>query len=303
MPWVMPKLPHEALVQLVRRAPEQILRLIWPTGQPPPRVSSVRVTAAEYVDLNLAEYRADVVLAVGEVPDRPEGVFVVEVQLQRDPKKREIWPVYGSGLRVRLGCPVAIVVIAPNREVARWCGERIDLGWGRFVLDPWVLGPDAIPVIDDPEKARAAPELALLSVAAHADEPIGEQVALATLAAARGLDDDRKSIYPELVFGLLGRHARTLMEKLMASADREFYSELFQEKFDAGKVEGKVEGKAETLLKLLAHKKIAVSRADRARIRGCTEPKVLDKWIARVLTAESVDEVLREPRQRRRLKH
>ena len=55
----MPKLPHEALVQLIRSAPEMILELLkrervpgLPLNLPP------RVTAAEFIDLNLAEYRA-----------------------------------------------------------------------------------------------------------------------------------------------------------------------------------------------------------------------------------------------------
>ncbi|HEY8378729.1 MAG TPA: hypothetical protein VIK91_19690 [Nannocystis sp.] len=60
----MPKLTHEALVQLVRRAPELILSLIWPEEQIR-RFSTIHVTAGEFVDLDLAEVRADNVLALG----------------------------------------------------------------------------------------------------------------------------------------------------------------------------------------------------------------------------------------------
>lgn len=296
----MPKLPHEALVQLVRRAPEIILSLLWPDG-PPPSCTTIHVTAGEFVDLNFAEYHADVVLALGGVPGRPEGVVVVEAQNSIDPAKRESWPVYISGVRSRLHCPCALVILAPDRRVAAWCSTPIDLGWGRFVQHPWVIGPDDIPVITELERARAAPELAVLSVAAHADEPVALAVALTAAEAARDLDDGRSVRYIDFIFGLLGPQARTLLEQLMSTAERRYFSDIFQEHFDRGLAEGeakgeakgKAEGKAELLLKLLALKNFTLTEADRQRILGCAEPDRLDAWAGRVLTANCLDDVLR----------
>ncbi|HEY8378730.1 MAG TPA: hypothetical protein VIK91_19695 [Nannocystis sp.] len=225
---------------------------------------------------------------------------MVEIQLQIDPPKRDVWPVYATGMRRRLRCPAAVVVIAPDRRVARWCAEPIDVGWGRCVQTPWVIGPDEIPVIDDLERARAAPELAVLSVAAHADEPVGPSIALAAAEAARELDDDRARLYIDVVFGLLGPRGRSLVEQLMSTAQRQFYSEIFQEHFDRGfaegeargKAEGEAKGKAELLLKLLALKGLAVTDDDRRRILACTDPELLDTWAGRVLTATDVRDVL-----------
>lgn len=193
----MPKLSHEALVQLVRNAPEVIVRLLEPeAAQDVPLHALPRVTATEFVDLNFAEYRADALLLLGE-RERPGEVIVVEAQSDVDPRKRRTWPLYVSGPHVRYGCPVTLVVVAPDRDVADWCATPIDLGRGRFVLHPLVLGPRQIPVITDFEAARRSPELAVLSVAAHGHEPGAEHIALAALHASRDLDSDRELLYPD----------------------------------------------------------------------------------------------------------
>ena len=178
----MPKLSHEALVHLVRSAPElvpELLRDAAGLGLPLPTPS--RVTAAEFVDLNFAEHRADAVLLLGE-PERPSCCLVVEVQSEVDLRKRWTWPIYVAGSRARHRCPALLVVIAPAAAVARWCGEAIDLGHRRCELHPIVLGPDQIPVVTDFAAASRAPELAVLSVAAHGHDPGAEHIALAALA-------------------------------------------------------------------------------------------------------------------------
>jgi len=47
-------------------------------------------------------------------------------------------------------------------------------GWA-FV--PVVLGPDSVPVVTEPDRARQDPELAVLSALAHGGEDVGETVA------------------------------------------------------------------------------------------------------------------------------
>ena len=93
----MPKLCHEALVQIVRNAPELVARLVCPEDEAV--VTSVRVTTPEFVDLNLPEYRADAVLVKGEDPERPVRAFVTEVQSAIDPRKHWTWPHYFTSLR------------------------------------------------------------------------------------------------------------------------------------------------------------------------------------------------------------
>lgn len=287
----MPKLTHEALVHLIRAAPELVLRLLGselaselPLHAPP------RVTAAEFTDLNFAEHRADAVLVLGD-PERPSVVLVVEVQSEIDLRKRWTWPLYVAGLRARWRCPVLLVIIAPNAAVARWCAEPIDLGHGRCVLRPVVLGPDQIPVITDPAEALRAPELAVLSVAAHGHEPGAEHIALAALSAVRDLDSDRHLLYPDFIFALLGQVARTALEQLMRIPNYEYQSDFARKYIAMGKAEGKAEGQAQMLLKQLRVKGFTVAPELAARVESCGDIAQLDTWAERVLTASTLDDV------------
>lgn len=56
--------------------------------------------------------------------------------------------------------------------------------------------------------------------------------------------------------------------------------------------EGKLEGKRDTLLRLLARAKIALSDDDRARIQECVEAATLDRWIDNVFGAKTAADVL-----------
>ncbi|MFC6067622.1 hypothetical protein [Streptomyces ochraceiscleroticus] len=74
---------------------------------------------------------------------------------------------------------------------------------------------------------------------------------------------------------------------------------IVEETYLEGKAEGKAEGRAEgeadgrvtLILRLLEGRGIAVSEEARARITGCTELDVLDRWFDRALTAQEADEL------------
>ncbi len=315
----MPKLQHEALVQLVRSAPEVVVRLLRAQGIELPMHAPPRLSAAEFVDLNHAEYRADAVLVLGD-PEQPSDILVVETQGDINPRMRRVWPISVAGPRVRHGCPVVLVVLAPDPAVARWCAEPIDLGRGRNILRPLVLGPEQIPVITDLDEARRSPELAVLSVAAHAREPGAEHIALAAIVASHALDNDRGVLYPEFVLALLGEVARVALEQLvMQTAKPEYPSEFIRKYFTepraqavaegravgvaegravgvaegraVGRAEGVAQGKAEVLLRLLRRKFTVVEADVEARVVACRDTGLLDAWTERLLDAGSVAEV------------
>jgi hypothetical protein len=98
---------------------------------------------------------------------KPVLAIVVEVQLSRDEDKRASWPLYLTSLRSRVKCPTVLLVVAPDAAVARWCAKPIELGHPGFRLQPLVAGPEAIPVVVEPEEAERDPELAVLSALAH----------------------------------------------------------------------------------------------------------------------------------------
>ena len=287
----MPKLSHEALVHLVRAAPEVILGLLQrELGLELSAMAHPRITDAELVDLNLAEYRADAVMTIGPA-DAPTEAFVLEAQNDINPRKRRTWPLYVAGLRARLGCPVTLVILALDPEVAAWCAESIDLGRQRGTILPLVLGPAQIPVITDPDEARRAPELAVLSVAAHGREPGAEHIALAALTAVRGLDSERELLYPDFILAMLGEVARAALELLMNPATYQYQSD-FARKYIAI---GKAEGEAHLLLKLLHFKGFTVAPELVSRVESCQDPTQLERWAERVLTATTLDDIFAAP--------
>jgi len=295
----MPKLSHEALVHLVRAAPGVIVGLLQrELGLELPAQTQPRITSAELVDLNLAEYRADAVLTLGPA-DTPTEAFVVEAQGAVDVRKRRTWPLYVAGMRTRLGCPVTLVIVALDPLVAAWCAEPIDLGRQRGTLLPLVLGPAQIPIITDPDEARGAPELAVLSVVAHGREPGAEYIALAALTAVRDLDRDPELLYPDFIHAMLGEVARAALEQLMNKATYEYQSDFARKYISIGKAEGeaegeargKAEGQAQLLLKLLRFKGFTVSPELAARVESCQELAQIERWAERVLTATTLDDV------------
>ena len=126
----------------------------------------MEVREADLSQITPTEYRSDLVvlLRAGE----PVYGIVVEVQLGRDEKKLYSWPLYQAALRARLRCPVCVLVVAPEPGVAEWARRPIEIGQPGVTFVPLVLGAEGVPVVTDAEVARQHPELAVLSVQAHA---------------------------------------------------------------------------------------------------------------------------------------
>ncbi len=286
----MPKLSHEAVVSLIRNAPALIPNLVDPRRYR--RVTQVRLTTPEFVDLNLPEYRADAVLVIGS-ESAPDEIFITEAQQGIDPKKLLSWPAYPCGvrLRMRVTCPVHLVVVALDPKVATWASQPIAVN-PNFILRPRVIGPESIPIITDFNVARQTPELAVFSALAHANKPGGEAIALAALSASHDLDNDRGMFYPDFVLAHLGPTARCALEALMQTTPHRYQSDFARKYFDQGEAAGKAAGKAEALLGLLALRGLQVSPEDHVRIMATTDCQRLDTWLQRVLAAPSVADVL-----------
>ena len=309
----MPKVTHEAIGQLFRNAPNIIDALLpRPAGVAAGGLpaTSVHISQAEFVDLNLAEYRADNVLLYGEDPRKPVHVRVVEIQLRSQVIKPFRWLLYTAGLRVRYQCPVDLTVITVDREVAAWAARTIKAGLsdGALSLTPDVIGPDQIPVVTDAAWARQNPEMAVLSLIAHGDQPGAEHIAVAAVEAVKDLDSDRAAVYLDVVFANLGEVARAALEALMHTGNYEFQSDIARSWFSKGKAEGeakgeakgkaegeakgKAEGEARVLLQLMTLRGLEVTEAIRERVMGTTDCTQLEAWVSRVLDAKTAAEVL-----------
>jgi hypothetical protein len=177
----VPSFTHEAFVRLFRDRPELAPELIQRAlGVVLPAYTQARTDSADLTELTPTEYRADLVVLL--VDEEPVLGIIVEVQLQTKNEKRFAWPVYVAALRARLRCPVCLLVVTPYVEVARWARLPIELGPGARI-EPLVLGPDAVPAVEDPLAACKEPELAVLSAMAHGEDADADAAARIALAA------------------------------------------------------------------------------------------------------------------------
>lgn len=275
----MPSILHEAFVALFRNRPVLAAELLHDAlGVTLPAFAEARVEAADLSDVTPAEYRADLVVLL--VDGKPVLAIVVEVQLQRDPRKRMTWPVYVAGLRARFECPACVLVVTPDEKVADWARVPIDLGPGSC-MEPWVVGPSVIPLVHDLDAAHRDPELAVLSVMAHGRAVGGDAIGRAALEATRGLADERVLLYSDLIYTSLSEANRKAMEELMAAGKYEYQS-------DFAKTHQAL-GRAEAVLAFLDARGFVVSETDKARVLACSDGPTLDRWIRNAATISSVE--------------
>ncbi|SEK98690.1 hypothetical protein SAMN05444354_103249 [Stigmatella aurantiaca] len=293
----MASMQHEGLLLLFRHRPTLAPELLRDAlGLGLPAWSEARVESAELTEVVPTEYRADLVVLLLE--GKPVFAIVVEVQLSRDEDKRKTWPLYLTSLRSRVSCPTALLVIAPEASVARWCAQPIELGHPGFVLRPLVAGPDAIPVLTDEQAARRDPELAVLSAMAHGHAEVGPAIAQTVLAAVVGLDAERVRLYVDLTLSSLNEAARHALEALMQSGHYEYQSEFARKYLSQGREEGREEGLQEgeraALFEVLDARGFAVDAEARQHILACTDPAQLKHWLRKAVTVSSV-QALFEP--------
>ncbi len=208
------------------------------------------------------------------------------IAMPRNPRRS--WPQYLTGVKGRLDCPVALVVLTLDEGVAKWCRQPMDLGFGRGLIYPLVFGPGEIPVIADPAAAREDPELAVLSVAAHAGSDGGLELAQAAVAATEQLDSHLGALYSDFVFAFLSSAAPQTLEQLM-DLNYEFKSEFARKYAAIGREQGLEEGRLQTLRgmlsRLLKRRFGELPSTAQERIANATEAE-LRLWSDRVIDAE-----------------
>ncbi|MDI2125311.1 hypothetical protein [Yinghuangia seranimata] len=287
---------HEGLIDLFCDAPGVALKELALQGAAVQLDWAGRVESANMSQTVPQVLFADAVIVYSDpqrVAGAPEVALVVEVQRGKDRRKFMSWPQYLVGARKAHNCRTMLLVVCPDRATAEWCRKPYDTGiqdW--HALKPWVLGPDDVPVQEDPVEAARKPFETLLSGLLHgSDTDLGKQVFAALAAAIRALPDEQADRYARIVYNASTDAAKsTFMEALMAVDQRfpatifEAYAEQFRDRGLAegkaeGKAEGRVEGQAVSLLTVLAARGIEVTDADRERIMACTDQELLDIWI------------------------
>lgn len=284
----MPGFDHEMPLELIRNRPETALELLRcaPGADIPPHAAA----RVETVDCTQApiEFRADSVVVLRDETGAALMAVIVEVQLGRDSGKRFSWPVYVTTLRSQHKCETALLVICPDRSMARWCERMIRLG-PNGAITPLAIDPSRMPLITDPDQARASPELAVLSAVAHPDEADDEPVLEAMLAGLATLDQDRARVYLSYVISSLPAVTVKRLEEMMTTIQDFDY--LGKKYFSHWMDKGEVRGEVKSIFSVLDARGLEISDDARERIRQCEDPDQLIDWVRKAAVVTSADEL------------
>lgn len=291
---------HESLVDLFRNQPRlaiELLRLALGL-----RVEATQVTLSS-IDLTEAwplELRADAIVLL--LDDPTLGAIIVEVQLQPDAEKRLKWPLYAAIQRARTGKGVLVLVLTLDEATARWARQAIVLDPLGNTWRPLVIGPADLPVVLEPARALACPELAVLSTVLHGKGPHGEALGRVALEATLRLDEERQAQYADLILYSLHATARAALEAFMArpyeyKSDfaRRYYGQGLAEGEAKGKVEGEVEGERKVLRRQIERRFGPLPDWVSATLAAAT-PEQLEAWAVDLLDATSLDALFQRAR-------
>jgi hypothetical protein len=134
-------------------------------------------------------------------------------------------------------------------------------------------------------------------------------VADAFLAGLASVPPQQGSEYYETAYSMCAAAIRDVLEDLVPTSTWLVASPFAKEHFGRGLAEGKAEGlaegkaeglaegkaegEAEALLLVLQARGLEVTRADHARISGCTDLEQLRTWVARAVTISTVSDLFR----------
>jgi hypothetical protein len=323
----VPTLEHNGLIEMFRANPPlaaHFLTLLF--GLNVPKHATTRVADTNFDQLIPIEFRADLVLELLDKNKKVVFAIVLEAQRDKNLRKKYSWPVYLTVARAERECPTVVLVLAIDAEVAAWASEKIDLGVGRCVFEPFVLGPTTVPVVTESVIADKEVELAVLSAMAHGNGPQGLLVVQTALVALERLDNEHAAVYFQIIWDVLREPMQRALEALVMERHTEgkvqfppFAQRIFERGIHEGKLdgiregkldgiregkldgirEGKLDGiregicagKRDALLRLLARTGIALSENDHARVQNCTDVATLDQWFDNAVGAKTAHDV------------
>ncbi|MEV7342620.1 hypothetical protein [Streptomyces sp. NPDC093544] len=284
---------HEAMHRIFQEYPGLFTGVSRALGLPfiPPK--SVTVLPTDLTEIQPVERRVDTLLRFdGEEPI----LLAVEAQSAKDSNKPSSWAYYLSFLFAKYKTPPLLLVVCQDRATAEWAAQPVPIGprwWAALTLHPLVAGPHNMPVITDPDEARADLALATLSAITHAKNPDINGILKALSAALQGVPEAVADPIIEFTAQGLGvnRRAGELWRNLVA-VDLSFYKSYISEEIrDEGRAEARVQTAAEDILLVLETRGLDVPDEIRERVTGCDDPELLRHWLTRAVTAPSAEEI------------
>ncbi len=289
---------HEAMHRLFQHDPGLFSRVSHYLGVEIPKPIGATALPTDLTETSPVERRADTLLRF-DTADQGPFLLVVEAQGKKDPDKPASWAYYVSYLWTKYRLPAALLVVCQDHATAKWAQQPVSSGPPQLptlTLRPMVAGPHNMPVITDPDEARADLVLASLAAITHAAEPVVNAILKALSTALLDAPEDLANPLVEFTAqGLGNRPAKHLWRNLVA-VDLSFYKSYISEEIrDEGRAEGRAEAgaasRAEDLLLVLEQRGLDVSDEVRGRITACGDPDVLRDWLVRAVTVDRAEDV------------
>ena len=301
----MPTAAHESAVSKLHDHPDllsQLVRKVFHAALDP----HLKPIDATLRFANPQEVRPDLVF----VGRRPRWL-IVELQNSTDPAKRRRWLLAASMLFNDHGEMGDVLIITASRRVARWAARvasaRGALGTG-LELRPKILllAGRTLRALLDPRH----PELSFFAAWAIQDRhgPEAQAILRRAIKLTDKLTVPLRDTQMRAILNVLNRRMMAFALEVLMDPDKSKESPWFRkfrleleakgkaEGLTEGKVqgltEGKAQGKQEALLVLLSTRDLPVSSSHQKQIAACADLDVLDAWIRRAASADSVAEVL-----------
>jgi len=293
----MPKVRHDAVVEIFQNEPMLVLRLLECVGVYVRFGSTISVVLADS-DLSdrepgdddrvLALFSDNVFVFKG---GGAKVAVVAEVQTGRPGKSRSLsWPAYLMNARARHKCDSILMIFATNSNAASGSAKSILTGHPGWDLTPLVSGIGRTPGLP-PADGRFAAELVLLRVVTGELNLGTHDERMFALAAIKGAPPARRLRYSRYIQALAPLRARKPLEELMRTFPRD---DFIDGMIDQGALQ-----KARQMLLQLLDERFGVPDDVRERIEACGDVARVDTWFTRAITAASLGEVFAELRQRR----
>ncbi len=325
--------PHEAMHRIFQEYPELFTGVSRALGLDFAPPTSVTVMPTDLTEARPIERRVDTLLRFDCEGSAGEDSFLLAIESQgkKDPDKPASWAYYVSFLRSKYKIPVLLLVVCQDRATADWAARPVSFGppqWPGLILRPLVAGPQNMPVITDPDEARADLALAALSAITHAKDSDVDEI-LKTLSTA--LQSVAKAVaYPVIEYTAQGLSANCRAAELwrsLVTVDLKFYTSWLSEEIrdkvrdevrkevrdevrdkvrdevrdevrsevrDKVRDEERVQAAAENILLVLDARGLDVPDEVRERVTACDDPELLRRWLARAVTVASAEEILAE---------
>ncbi|MFE1099963.1 hypothetical protein ACFW4K_05550 [Nocardiopsis alba] len=296
----MPTREHEIPLRLVQNRPDMAPALLESLGVEVPRHTEALNTSSVLTNCDPKEFNSDGAVVLRDGTENVMAV-VIERQHGHDRGKRRSWPAYLVTLHVRLRCPTVLLVLCPTDAVAAWCARPIRTGHPGFDLAPLTIGPGRTPKVTGVERARALPELAVLSARAHGDDD--PEALKAMVEALNSTAEENRTFYYDYVLAGLNEAARKELEGLMSVGTYEWQSDFARKYVGIGREEGREEGleegreegrayeAARSVITILESRGLTLTPHTRRRIETCTDLHTLEQWIPKAIEADTPEDL------------